>query len=142
MESDEQIREKEVGALLDIFMSHRNMTRPHILCGDFNSNSPVQQIDPEKCKPSTKKAWNANGGLVPRRAIQKLLENGYVDSLHAVHPEQAKTQGTFSTQFPGQRVDYIFTHSIGRERLKEASIEDDRLAKYASDHFPVMAELI
>jgi len=141
MESDEQIREREVDALLDIFMSHRNANRSHILCGDFNSNSPIQQIDPEKCKPSTRKAWHANGGLIPRRAIQKLLKNGYVDALHAVHPEQAKTQGTFSTQFPGQRVDYIFTHSIARERIKQAKIEDDRLAKYASDHFPVIADI-
>jgi endonuclease/exonuclease/phosphatase family metal-dependent hydrolase len=39
-------------------------------------------------------------------------------------------------------VDYIFAYGIGAERLKEARIEQDRLAKYASDHFPVLAEIV
>ena len=49
--------------------------------------------------------------------------------------------GTFSTQYPGQRVDYIFTHTILHSRFKDAWIEQDRLAKYASDHFPIGLEL-
>ena len=36
---------------------------------------------------------------------------------------------------------YIFTHGIDRSRLKDAWIEYDRLAKYASDHFPIGAEI-
>jgi len=52
-----------------------------------------------------------------------------------------KTTGTFSTQFPGQRVDYIFTYAILPSRLKDAWIEQDRLAKYASDHFQIGLEI-
>jgi len=38
-------------------------------------------------------------------------------------------------------VDYIFTYGIDARRLKNAKVEQDRLAKYASDHFPVMVEI-
>jgi endonuclease/exonuclease/phosphatase family metal-dependent hydrolase len=70
-----------------------------------------------------------------------MLDSGYVDTLHAVRADYATTHGTFSTQQPGQRVDYIFTHGLKKSRLKDAWIEYDRLAKYASDHFPVGAEI-
>jgi endonuclease/exonuclease/phosphatase family metal-dependent hydrolase len=38
-------------------------------------------------------------------------------------------------------VDYIFSHGVPAERLKDAWIEYDRLAKYASDHFPIGLEI-
>lgn len=140
-ENDEAIREKEAAALLDVFSEHRKQNRPHILCGDFNANSPMQKIDPARCKPSTQGAWKANGGQIPRRVIARLLEAGYIDTLQATHPTAAETSGTFSTQMPGQRVDYIFTQGVDRSRIKDAWIEYDRLAKYASDHFPVGVEI-
>jgi len=140
-EQDEAIREEELDNVLEVFETHRRQRRPHLLMGDFNANSPFQQIEIEKCKPSTREEWRQNGGSIPRRAIQKVLTAGYLDSYYTLKPEQAKTTGTFSTQFPGQRVDYIFTHSIPQARLKDAWIEQDRLAKYASDHFPIGLEL-
>ena len=70
------------------------------------------------------------------------LHLGYVDTLHAVRGDETVTAGTFNTQFPGQRVDYLFTHGIPPQRLKSAWIEYDRLAKYASDHFPVGVEVV
>jgi endonuclease/exonuclease/phosphatase family metal-dependent hydrolase len=142
MEADEVEREHELDIVLDAFSAPRNDRRPHILCGDFNANSPIQQIDPAKCKESTQKAWKANGGMIPRRAIGKMLGERYVDTLHAARGDFASTPGTFSTQKPGQRVDYIFTHSVDRSRIKDAWIEYDRLAKYASDHFPVGVEIL
>lgn len=140
-DSDETIREAELLEVLDVFARHRKANVPHVLMGDFNSNSPLQQIDPEKCKESTRGEWHENGGHLPRRAIQTLLDAGYVDTLQAVNPEQAAMLGTFSTQHPGQRVDYIFTWGVERSKIKVAGIEQDRLAKYASDHFPVTAEI-
>ena len=65
----------------------------------------------------------------------------FVDSLHAVARNVAETTGTFSTQFPGQRVDYIFTHGIELSRLRTVWIEQDRLATYASDHYPIGLEI-
>jgi exodeoxyribonuclease III len=139
---DEARRQREIDGILDVFARHRKEGRAHLLAGDFNANSPVQNIEPEKCKPRTREDIAANGGQVPRSAIQKLLDAGYVDCLHALLGPAAARIGSFTTQYPGQRVDYIFAYGIGAERLKEARIEQDRLAKYASDHFPVLAEIV
>ena len=79
--------------------------------------------------------------MIPRRVIETMVRAGYVDTLHAVRDDYATTAGTFSTQFPGQRVDYLFTHGVDRALLKDAWIEQDRLAKYASDHFPIGVEI-
>lgn len=140
-DNDETIREAELLEVLDVFARHRKANVPHILTGDFNSNSPLQRIDPKNCESSTRSEWHQNGGKLPRRVIQTLLDSGYVDTLEAVNPEHAATLGTFSTQHPGQRVDYIFTWGVDRSKIKSAGIEHDRLAKYASDHFPVTAEI-
>src|SRR5947209_11504358 len=99
-ESDEVTREREVAEVLDVFAKHRAAGRPHLLCGDFNANSPVQQIDPAKVKESTREEMKQNGGTVPRRAVQRLLDAGYVDTLQAADPKLAATIGTFSTQHP------------------------------------------
>lgn len=135
--ADEERRLKELEVVLAAFARHRDAARGHILCGDFNSNSPVQQIDPQRCKPSTREEWQQNGGMLPRQVVQRLLDAGYVDSLHAIDPRAGESAGTFSTQFPGQRVDYLFAWGVDRRLLKGGWIEQDRLAKYASDHFPV-----
>lgn len=140
-QADEAAREAELAVVLDVFSPHRSGSRQHVIVGDFNANSPIQRIDPSRCKPSTRRAWEQNGGRLPRRVIETMLQSGYVDSLHAIRGDFAATAGTFSTQFPGQRVDYIFTHGVPREGLKDAWIETDRLAKYASDHFPIGLEI-
>jgi len=140
-DADETVREEELTEVLGAFARQRDAGRPHLLCGDFNANSPIQRIDPEKCKPRTREAWAANGGGVPRRVIQRLLDAGYVDVLHAVKGDAAATAASFTTQYPGQRIDYVFTWGIDASRLRDAWIETDRLAKYASDHFPVGAEI-
>jgi endonuclease/exonuclease/phosphatase family metal-dependent hydrolase len=141
-EADETQREGEIDLLLQIFRLQRDGNLPHILCGDFNSNSPVQQIDVARTKERTRKDWEANGGHLPRRVVQRMLDAGYVDSLHATDRDAAETMGTFSTQYPGQRVDYIFTHGIASMRLQRGWIEQDRLATYASDHCPVGVEIV
>lgn len=140
-EADERVREKEIGVLLDIFAAHRAAGRAHLVAGDFNANSPIQRIDPARCKPTTRRAWDENGGGIPRRAIQMMLDAGYVDSLHAVAGDAAGAAGSFTTQFPGQRVDCIFAFGLAGGRLRDAWIETDRLAKYASDHFPVGVDI-
>lgn len=141
-EEDETQREGELAVLLDVFRADREAKRPHIICGDFNANAPTQQIDPNRTKERTSNDWKANGGMLPRRVVQKMLDAGYFDSLHAVDRSAAETMGTFSTQHPGQRVDYIFTHGIELPRLRRAWIEQDRLATYASDHYPIGLEIV
>ncbi len=139
-ESDEQIRERQVQVVLQEFATERKRQVPHLLMGDFNANSPVQQLDPSKLKPKSLDAFHAQGDL-PRRVVQILLDAEYVDSLHAANPSLAQSGATFTTQHSGQRVDYIFVHGLPLHAIRTAWIETDRLAKYASDHFPVGAEI-
>jgi endonuclease/exonuclease/phosphatase family metal-dependent hydrolase len=141
-EAAETIRMGELEDVLDVFAQHRDSGRAHILAGDFNSNSPLQEIDPQRCKPGTRQQWQENGGQIPRRVIQKLMDQGYIDTLAARDPSAARTQGSFTTQFPGQRVDYIFTYGLPTQAIGAAWIEQDRLAQFASDHFPVGAEIL
>ncbi len=136
---DEAKRLREIDAILGIFAGHRAENRPHLLAGDFNANSPIQRVDPEKCKPRTREDIAANGGVLPRTAIAKLLSAGYVDTLHAAVGPDAETTGSFTTKHPGQRVDYIFAYGVESARIKDARVEQGGLAKDASDHFPVMA---
>jgi endonuclease/exonuclease/phosphatase family metal-dependent hydrolase len=140
-EADEAMREGEIAVVLDAFAPLRAAGTPHFLLGDFNSNSPVQEIDLAKCKPSTREQAAANGGTIPRRVVGKLLNAGYADTYQLAEPDGARTRGTFTTQFPGQRVDYIFAHSIAAGAVRSAWIEYDRLATYASDHYPIGVEV-
>jgi endonuclease/exonuclease/phosphatase family metal-dependent hydrolase len=130
-----------LSVVLDILAPHIRAKRPHFLVGDFNANHPSQQIDPAKCKSRTQYDWQLNGGYVPRRIVQKLLDAGYIDTLHAARGAEADVVGTFTTQHPGQRVDYIFAHGVEAGRIKAAWVEQDRLARYASDHFPIGVEI-
>jgi len=139
-DEDDRRRQSEIAAICEVFADHRRDGRPHLLVGDFNSDSPIQIIDPDRCKASTRKSWQVNGGHLPRGAIQKLLDAGYVDTLHALRPQDAPRLGTFTTQFPGQRVDYVFSFGFDI-RLKSAWIEHDRLAQFASDHYPIGVEI-
>lgn len=140
-EQDESIRERELREVLEIFSAHRQAQRPHLLMGDFNANAPYQRIEPTLCKESTRREFYANGGYLPRRAVQRVLEAGYVDSLHALYPTMSTTCGSFDTTSPGQRVDYIFTFAIDHKRLIKARIIYDEPAPDASDHYPVLLEL-
>jgi endonuclease/exonuclease/phosphatase family metal-dependent hydrolase len=138
---DESIRQREIETVLRIIEPHRARRRKHLLMGDFNADAPSQQINPERCKPRTRQDWAKNGGSIPRRVVQRILDAGYTDSFHAIHPREAETTGTFSTEFPGQRVDFIFTFGIEPGRLREAGIAADPPAREASDHFPVTLEI-
>ena len=140
-EDAERRREKELDVLLEVFARHRAQGRPHLVCGDFNANAPYQKIDPARCKPRTQREWSENGGGLARRVVQRMLDAGYRDSLREVDPRAAETLGTFNTQSPGQRVDYVFTFGFAAPMLKSAWVAYDPPAKDASDHYPVGLEV-
>jgi len=140
-EADEDAREKEIGLILARLGDYRTRGTAHLLMGDFNANSPMQEIDASKLKPGSAREYAENGGKLPRRVMTTLFDAGYVDCLAAARPEEARTGSTFSTLHPGQRVDYILAYGIEPARIKDGWIETDRLARYASDHFPIGAEI-
>jgi len=140
-EQAERTREQELAVVLGVFETQRLAGTAHLLCGDFNANAPYQRIDPARCKPRTRREWDENGGGLPRRVVQRLLDAGYRDSLREVDRAAAETKASFTTEFPGQRVDYLFTFGFDRPKLKKAWIAHDSQAKDASDHFPVGLEI-
>jgi len=140
-EKDETKREESLSLILDATRCLRKASQRHLICGDFNSNSPVQKIEVKQCKKSTREEYAENGNRIPRRVVKKILDAGYVDTLHAFDPIAGETAGTFSTQYPGQRVDYIFAYGFDKSAIQSAWIETDRLAKFASDHFPIGVEI-
>jgi endonuclease/exonuclease/phosphatase family metal-dependent hydrolase len=140
-DADEDARIRDLAIVLDLFKNYRLNHQPHLLLGDFNSNAPYQRIDPTRCKIKTQQAWKANGNQLPRRVIEAMLGVGYSDTFTAIHEEQIEMIGSFDTQTPGQRVDYIFSYDVPKVAVKDAWVEQDRLAKYASDHFPVGADI-
>jgi len=141
LDGDERQREVELAIVLDATAGYRSDGIPHILAGDFNSTAPEQEIDPARCKPKTRSAWDANGGAIPRRVVQRLRDCGYLDTLQVADEPAARSGVSFTTRHPGQRVDYIFTHSIAAGRIRAGWIEQDRLARYASDHYAVGAQI-
>ncbi len=134
-EDRETTREQEADALLEATADWRTGGMPHLLAGDFNSVSPAQDVDVDRLPPKVQPHFEANGNTLPRRVIPKLLDAGYRDAFDG---PLAKTATTFTTQHPALRLDYIFTHGC---TAHDARVETDRLAKAASDHFPVVATL-
>jgi exodeoxyribonuclease-3 len=140
-EADEAERERELDVVLDAFAAYRASNTPHLLCGDFNANAPYQRIDPAKLKPKSRAAWDAQGGRIPRRVVQRLLDAGYLDTLRAFDAAAAETATTFTTEHPGQRVDYIFAFGIDHAVIRHAGVVTQEPADVASDHRPVLAEI-
>jgi endonuclease/exonuclease/phosphatase family metal-dependent hydrolase len=140
-EAAETERERQFGAALNAFARHRERGTPHLLCGDFNANAPTQQIDFERASPRTRREAAENGGDVPRRVIRTVLAAGYTDTLRSFAASYADATGTFKTEQPQQRVDYIFSFAVDPARIAGAWIDQSDLARSASDHFPVGVEL-
>ena len=140
-EAAEDARIHELAIALDRFKGHRVANRPHLICGDFNSNAPYQRIDPARCKIKTQEAYAANGHKLPTRVVEAMVGCGYLDTYHVLRDERQELVGSFTTQHPGQRVDYVFAFAVPAHHVRDAWVERDRLAKYASDHFPVGVEI-
>jgi endonuclease/exonuclease/phosphatase family metal-dependent hydrolase len=76
------------------------------------------------------------GAHVLAGEFERAPSEDYLDVLEGV------SGGTFTTQDPAVRADGIFLRGVERSRIKDAWVERDRLAKYASDHFPVGGEIL
>ncbi len=135
--ADEQIRLTELPAIFDIA---DQIGRPHLLLGDFNTSHPQQMIDITKLRPKSRERIAGQGNQLPREVIGRVLEKGYIDTHAIFHtPEQFATSMT--TSRPAMRVDFIFATPELAARTTSNEVFKPELAKFASDHFPVVAEL-
>lgn len=128
---------------LDEFFAYqeelRKKTPNLILCGDYNiAHKEIDIHDPKGNKNSS--------GFLPeeRQWMDKLFDNGWVDSFRHVHPEPHR-YSWWSQRFPsvrlqnkGWRIDYINVTEPLKKKIKDAEIYPD--VKH-SDHCPVYLEV-
>jgi exodeoxyribonuclease III len=136
--ADESLRLTELPALFDIAQQFGD--RPHLLAGDFNASHPQQPIDFHKLRPKTQARLASQNNEIPRDVIRTLLEHGYLDA-HALHHPPADFHTSFTTSHPATRVDYLFVTPTLAPHVTSCQIFKPEMAKYASDHYPLLAEI-
>ncbi len=136
--ADEDERLKELAGVLEIGRVFSG--RPHVIAGDFNSYHPEQMIDVARLRPSSRKRIAGQKDQLPREVVRKMLEAGYVDAHSLHHP--AETFGcSFTTAYPAARVDYLFVSPDLCPKVVSCEVFTPAIGRYASDHYPVVAEL-
>lgn len=123
----------------DDFLAHCNMLRDEgksiIICGDVNTAH--REIDLKNPKANAK----TSGFLPEERAwIDKLIDNGYIDTFRYVHGDKEDEYSWWSyrsgarTKNVGWRIDYFFISEDLAELLEDAFILQEVTG---SDHCPV-----
>lgn len=118
------------------------LTHPVLIMGDFN----VIPTDEDVYDP---KSWRKDALIQPesREAYQRLLEQGWTDSLRKFHGEERIY--TFWDYFRqhaerdrGLRIDHLLANPALAKRLKGAGVDRwVRLQEKASDHAPAWIEV-
>jgi exodeoxyribonuclease-3 len=111
----------------------------HLIAGDFNTLAPGDLFDFRKLPTRLRALVWLSGGRIRWRTIQLVLNAGYVDSFRRLHPEDRGL--TFPVWDPHVRLDYVFASAGHAERLLACEVVRDPLAKEASDHLPLLAEI-
>jgi exodeoxyribonuclease III len=131
-------RALEMQAILGLLRSLDH--QPHVLVGDLNTVHPADNPNfPMDVAPSVGVGKEKqNMPVFPRQVIPFLLEAGYIDCYHTLHPV---TPGyTYPVPDPWLRIDYIFAAPTLAGRLQACDVATGADAEMASDHFPVWAE--
>jgi len=134
----ERRRVFELRALLRSVARHQDGF--HVLSGDFNTVAPGEQMDmrslPMRLRPFV---W-MSGGRIRWRTVQTVLDAGYVDGFRAKHKEDPGL--TLPTPTPHIRIDYVFVPAPFSARVATCDVVRHPQAGDASDHFPVVADLL
>lgn len=140
LHANEATRLQELSAILDVAGKLSAHHEPFALVGDFNSHHPDQQIDLSRIREKTRARIATQNFQIPRLVIAHLLQAGYLDAHAQLHPA-ANFQTSLSTRHPALRVDYVFIPAYLAATLKRCEYPQFGIAKFASDHFPVLADL-
>jgi endonuclease/exonuclease/phosphatase family metal-dependent hydrolase len=134
----ERRRVLETRALLSAVARHQHGL--HLLLGDFNTLAPNEPLDvgalPRRLRPFV---W-MSGGRIRWRTIEIVLSTGYVDAFRRLHPEDAGL--TFPVWNPHVRLDYVFVPDGFADRLLACDVLRDADTRAASDHHPILAEVV
>lgn len=127
-------------AFLDLCLDLKKKGDSVVICGDVNTAH--REIDLANPKPNAK----YSGFLPKERAwIDKLLDNGFIDSYREKHGDKLGAYTWWSVRSKtakannvGWRIDYFFVSEDLRGNLKDASIYPDVAG---SDHCPLSITL-
>jgi endonuclease/exonuclease/phosphatase family metal-dependent hydrolase len=133
----EQRRVLELRALLRSVARHQHGF--HVLAGDFNTIAPGESLDVTALPPRLQALVWMSGGRITWRAVQIVLDAGYVDAFRRIHPDEAGL--TLPTTGPHVRLDFVFVPATQADRLCACDVLRGPQATAASDHFPVVADL-
>jgi exodeoxyribonuclease III len=133
----ERGRMREVRAVLDFVERYKNEL--HVLVGDFNTLAPGELLNMQKLPTKYKVIAYLLGGKLTFRAIQIMIDAGYIDCYRSFHADPGYT---FPAWDPHVRLDYFFTPSGLVDHLTDCRVMADisEPAK-ATDHLPLIAEL-
>jgi len=126
-------------AFYERFLEYINRLREEgrsiIICGDVNTaHKPIDLARPKANE-------NTSGFLPSERAwMDKLIENGYVDTFRYIHGDMEERYSWWSyragarSRNVGWRIDYFFVSDDLKGKIVDADILDDVMG---SDHCPV-----
>ncbi len=135
----ENRREREIRALLEGIRAHQGAM--HVIAGDFNALAPGERLEVARMPGWIRAMIWVSGRDIARQTIQTMLDASYIDAYRHMWPGESGC--TFPTWDPHVRLDYVFVPDRERDRLARCDVLlDAPRAKEASDHFPLVAELI
>jgi endonuclease/exonuclease/phosphatase family metal-dependent hydrolase len=117
----------------------RDRGRPHLLMGDFNALAAVDYPTPEIVEQL--RGYQAAQGW-PEPAfdlVAQALKAGYVD---AFNRSGVGSGATWPSAAPERRIDYIFLSDVLAGSLVRCARWDGPVVRGASDHLPVLAEIV
>jgi len=133
----ERRRTRELKALLECIKDHRQGF--HVLTGDFNTLAPGERLDMRRLPRRLRLLALILGGRVRYTTIQMMLDEGYIDSYRLLCTDDGFT---FPVWDPHVRLDYVFVPADHLNRVAKCEVMDKiALARDASDHFPLLAEI-
>ena len=133
----ERGRMREVRALLDCIKGESREF--HLLVGDFNTLAPGELLNMQKLPMRYRILALLLGGRITYRAIQIMLDAGYIDGYRLLHSEHGFT---FPAWDPHVRLDYVFVPKAFADCVGSCNVVTDiaEPAK-ATDHLPLLAEV-
>jgi exodeoxyribonuclease III len=134
----ERRRMMELRALLRSVARHQDGF--HVLAGDFNTLAPGELLQRDRLPWRLRPLIWLSGGRIKWRTIQTVLDAGYTDTFRMKHADDAGL--TMPAWDPHVRLDYVFVPHRFKERVVSCDVVRGVETETASDHLPVVADLL
>lgn len=114
------------------------LQHPSLLCGDFNAQPPAEDVDATQLRDQDAAHLERDGApTVPQRLYPAVVAAGWVD----VAAKLGTAKPTFTAERPALRYDHVFANAAAEPLVTACAVVESRLARFASDHLPVVADL-